>query len=206
MLRNNVYANSKVDKLRQLNMRYFQREAGIGHPLLECPSVYISYLTPTWITSVRQFLSLNCITITCTDQPPVQLRTKMDQFIMDPAHLVRYSKKQQLDINLVRMFHQVTSLHDLSAGTDGKAIQGEYLHGARPSDFLADPGWPRQETPTGPQCRLWKDFISTNFIRYPSYWKTPLGPLLPIDRDPHMASDPLATPLPPIEYALSNIF
>lgn len=125
----------------------------------------------------------------------------MDQFIMDPAHLVRYSKKQQLAINLVRMFLQVTSLHDLSAGTDGKTIQSEYLKGARPSDFLADPGWSQQETPTGPQCRLWKDFISTNFIRYPPYWKTPLGPLLPLDRDPHMSSDPLATPLPPIEYA-----
>ena len=96
LLRNNVYANSEVGKLLQLNMSYSQREAGIGHPLLERPSLYVSYLTPTWITSVRHFLSLHCLTITCTDQPPVQLRTKMDQFIMDPAHLVRYSKNNSL--------------------------------------------------------------------------------------------------------------
>ena len=201
LLRNNVYANIEVGKLLQLNMSYSQREAGIGYPLLERLTTYISYLTPTWITSVRHFLSLHCLTITCTDQPPVRLRTKADQFIMAPEHLVCYSAKQQLDINLVRMFLQATSLYDLSAGTDGKTTQSEFLKGERPGDFVADSGWPCQQVPTGPQCRLWKDFISTNFIRYPPYWKTPLGSLLPLDSYSNMSSNPLATPLPPTKYA-----
>ena len=67
--------------------------------------------------------------------------------------------------------------------------------------LFADPGWPRQQVLTGPHCRLWKDFISTNFIRYPPYWKTPLGSLLSLDSYSLMSSDPLATLLPPIEYA-----
>jgi hypothetical protein len=47
----------------------------------------MSYLTPTWITSVRQFISNHAITITLTEQLVPPLRTTRDQYIMDRIHL-----------------------------------------------------------------------------------------------------------------------
>jgi hypothetical protein len=55
-LRNALYSDSEAGNLIRLNLDYSQREAGVGFYHLEKPSTYISYLTPSWILSVRQFL------------------------------------------------------------------------------------------------------------------------------------------------------
>ena len=47
LIRNSVFANSKVGKLIVMNVQYSQLEAGIGYNILEKPSQHISYLTPT---------------------------------------------------------------------------------------------------------------------------------------------------------------
>ena len=54
--RDAIYANSETGKLLRLNMQYSQLEAGIGPLLLEHPDIHLSYLTPTWILSQRQYL------------------------------------------------------------------------------------------------------------------------------------------------------
>jgi hypothetical protein len=36
--------------------KYHQIEAGISEPLLERPDIHLPYITPTWLTSLRQFL------------------------------------------------------------------------------------------------------------------------------------------------------
>ena len=66
-LRNSTYSDSEPGNLIRLNLQYSQLESGIGEPLLEHPSIHgVSYLTPTWILSVRQFLSYHNLSIRLT--------------------------------------------------------------------------------------------------------------------------------------------
>ena len=54
--RDSVFSNSKAGKLMLINVQYMQLESGPSLPHLEHPHIRISYLTPTWTTSLRQFL------------------------------------------------------------------------------------------------------------------------------------------------------
>ena len=55
--RDSIFTNSEVGKLLLINVKYMlQLKSGVLPPLLENPYIQISYLTPTWTTSLRQFL------------------------------------------------------------------------------------------------------------------------------------------------------
>jgi hypothetical protein len=49
------------------SLKYSQMESGLGFHLLEDPKLLISWLTPTWIMSLRAFLFNHNITVTLTD-------------------------------------------------------------------------------------------------------------------------------------------
>ena len=169
--RDALYNNSENGKLIRLNLQYSQIEAGIGQDLLQFPNIHISYLTPTWILSLRQFLSLHNMSVTVSDAYKIQLRGDSDQYIMQPTHLARYSPAQQRDINLVRLFLQVNTLADITDQSNPKAVHLSYLDGQRPSGFQANQQWPRQQTPSKHQRRLWKGYIKSSYLRYVPYWK-----------------------------------
>lgn len=61
--RDAVYTGSENRKLLFMNLHYSQIEAGIGEQLLENQLIHLSYLTPTWLMSLRQFLHNHNITI-----------------------------------------------------------------------------------------------------------------------------------------------
>ena len=65
--RHALYGDSEPGKLMMYSLKYSQMESGLGFHLLEDPTVFISWLTPTWIMSLRQFLFAHNITITLTD-------------------------------------------------------------------------------------------------------------------------------------------
>lgn len=88
--RDSVFSDSPAGKLIVTNLQYSQREAGIPEPLLEKPTLYLPYLTPTWITSVRQYLSTHNLTIQINSDGHEPLR-KGDFQIMQPKHLWRYT-------------------------------------------------------------------------------------------------------------------
>ena len=111
--RNSIYSRSEAGNLLRLNMEYSQRESGIGHPLLQYPGVHVPYLTPSWILSLRQYLFLHNMHVVVTDSYVDPLSGPTDQYIMDPLHLQRYGTSQQRDINLVRIYLQVSTLSDL---------------------------------------------------------------------------------------------
>ena len=111
--RHQVYRQSEVGELLLIQLKALQLEAGIPQPLLPFPNIELSYLTPTWLLSMRQFLSNHNISITITDVLEVPLRGKHDLHIMNPAFLSRYSPSQQRDISLVRIFLQCTVLSDM---------------------------------------------------------------------------------------------
>jgi hypothetical protein len=99
-MRNSIFSDTPAGRL---NLQHSQREAGIPEPLLEAPNLYLLYLTPTWVTSVRQSLSRHNITITMNNDGTTPL-TKYNQHIMQPLHLLRNTPIQQKDLNLVRLY------------------------------------------------------------------------------------------------------
>jgi hypothetical protein len=169
--RNHVYRQTEVGELLVIQLKTLQLEAGIPQPLLEFPTIEVSYLTPTWILSMRQFLSNHNLTVTVTDSLSNTLRGPNDTHIMNVESLSRYSIGQQRDINLVRIFLQCTTLSDMSCSTDRQRISKSYLGGARPPNFETKHGWPRQANPTKSQLRLWRRYISSQYLRYGSLWK-----------------------------------
>jgi ribonuclease HI len=172
-LRDAIYADSESGKLIRLNLQYSLLEAGFGESLLEYPNVHLAYLTPTWILSILQFLSCHNMTITISDSFRIPLNGLHDEYIMQPQHLSRYSPSQQRGINLVRLFLQVNTLSEMSDPHRRNAIDLCYLGGKHPVGHTSNPSWPRQQTPTKPQLRLWKGFIKSSYLRYIPYWKTP---------------------------------
>jgi hypothetical protein len=170
-MRNAIYSQSEAGKLILTNIHYSQLEAGITQPILEHPEIHLAYLTPTWITSIRQYLHCHNLTITLTATHDILLREKNDQIIMTAEHLHRYSPQQQKDINLVRLYLQVHTLADLTDSHRPTAILLHMLDGKRNPDTPISPLWPRQSEPSNTQRRLWKRFISSSYLRYVPYWK-----------------------------------
>jgi hypothetical protein len=157
--------------LLRLNLQYSQLEAGIGDDLLQFPNIHLSYLTPTWILSLRQFQSLHNMSVTVSDPFRIPLCGDSDEYIMQESHLARYSTAQQKDINLVRLYLQVNTLAELTDRSNPKAINLSFLDGQRPLSFLANKQWPRQHPPSKQQTRLWKGYIKSSFLCYILYWK-----------------------------------
>jgi hypothetical protein len=149
--RDAIYSDSENGKLLRLNLQYSQLEAGIGRDLLQFPDIHIAYLTPTWLLSLRQFLSIHNMSVTVSDSYQIPLRSDSDEYIMQKTHLARYSIAQQKDINLVRLFLQVNTLADITDCSNSKVIDLSFLDGQRTSSFIVNPKWPRQQTPSKQQ-------------------------------------------------------
>ena len=99
--RDALYSGSENGKLLRLNLQYSQIEAGIGQSLLEHPEIHVSYLTTSWLLSLRQFLYNHNMTITVSDAYKIRLRGKNDQYVMQSKYLERYTLAQQRALNLV---------------------------------------------------------------------------------------------------------
>ena len=147
-LRNSLYSDTEAGNLIRINIQYSQREAGVGYHLLENPTEAISYLTPSWILSIRQFLSNHNTHLTISDLYIDQLQGPNDEYIMSQEHLKRYSPSQQRDLNLVRMWLQVSTLSQMTDPHRPNCIDLAYLDATRPTSFRPQATWPRQHAPT----------------------------------------------------------
>jgi len=173
-----IYSNSEAGKLLLISLKYTQIEAGIPENLLDRPDKHLSYLTPTWITSLRQFLFQHNVTISITDTLYIVYSGPHDKCIMDTDAIKFYTPQQQRDINLVRLHLQAITLSDLS-NPDGKTIRHHALAGIRKENQRLRQHWPRQDVVTASQRRLWKNYITSNFIRYGQAWRNSLGSTRP---------------------------
>jgi hypothetical protein len=178
LLRNAVFAKTEVGKLILLSLKYSQIEAGISQPLMEHPEIPMSYISPTWLLSLRQYMYQHNLALTFSDQLHINYQGQYDRCIMQQAMLKRYSKQQQWDINLVRLHLQVMTLSDISTA-NGKQITQQAYNGTRKSQHRIRLNWPRQSKPTTHQIKIWRQYISTNFIRYGRQWIQGLGKIIP---------------------------
>ena len=62
-----IYSSSETGRLLLISLKYSQLEASIPEHLLERPDIHLSYITPTWITSMRQFMYQHNVTVTVTN-------------------------------------------------------------------------------------------------------------------------------------------
>jgi hypothetical protein len=93
--------------------------------------------------------------------------------IMQPEHLLIYTDVQQRDLNLVRLYLQVSKLSDMVDPSKPNRIELCLLDAVRHPNFVIDKNWPRQEKPTASQRRLWKRFMASSYLRYIPYWTCP---------------------------------
>ena len=114
-------------------------EAGIPNRLLEETAIVIPYLTSTWVLSMRQYMFNHNITITVNSPYTVTPKSPKDEFIMSIARLKVYETRQQTDINLVRIYLQVTTIGEISEPTDFKRISRNALQAIRPDNFVSNP-------------------------------------------------------------------
>jgi hypothetical protein len=171
--RHEVYGNTEVGKLLLLQLQASQLESGIPTPLLEDPSVSVPYLTPTWILSMRQFMFNHNLRLTISDILQLPLKGERDQYVMNALRLKGYSIRQQTDLNLTRLYLQVTTIADMIDKSEPTKIAEWALNGARSPDFELNTDWPRQHAPSQQQKRLWKRYILSQFIRYDRKWRVP---------------------------------
>jgi hypothetical protein len=173
-LRDSVFSDNESGKLIIMSLKYSQIEAGIAEPLLEHPSIHLPYITPKWLTSVRQYLYQHTLTLTITDSLTVQLRGPHDKCIMSSPSLKHYTTTQQKDVNLVRLHLQIITLSDMVSQEDGVNACVYHINGKRrPHQTIRQKIWPRQEVVTPPQIKLWKRYISAAFLRYSNKWRQP---------------------------------
>ena len=163
-LRHALYGDSEPGKLMMYSLKYSQIESGLGFHLLEDPTVFISWLTPTWIMSLRAFLFNHNITITLTDCWHFPLCCQHDQYLMEPALTDKsFTPSEYEHINNVRMHLQVATLSDISDG-NGQTVNANIMLGRRPDDRLSSRAWPRQPSVTAYQVKLWGRYLRTHFV------------------------------------------
>ena len=156
-----------------MTVKYTQIESGLLQPILEHPSVHIPYMTPTWTTSLRQFLYQHNLTITLTDQLAITPKGRHDHGIMNLPYLEKYSLQQQIDINLVRLHLQITVLSDMTIDAHNACpynCEGQ----RRPNQRLQITNWPRQDLVTASQTKLWKSYLSDHFLKSSTKWRHPV--------------------------------
>ncbi len=130
-LRDSIFSDSSESgKLIIMSLKYSQIEAGIVEPLLEHPSIHLPYLTPSWLTSVRQYLYQHTLTVSITDSLRVILRGQHDQCIISSPLLTHYTATQKTDIILVRLHLQVITLSDMLS-PDGTNACPHHIMGLR---------------------------------------------------------------------------
>ena len=146
------------------------------------------------------------MTLTISDLHLDPLQGPQDEYIMTSEHLNRYPPVQHQDLNLVRMLWlQVSTLSQMIDPKRPNCIDLVYLNAQRPTHFIHQDTWPRQPAPSKAQCRLWKRFIRSSYLRYTPYWKT--VPLTMLSLPPAHGPPSVFPPLPPLplqEYFASN--
>jgi hypothetical protein len=111
------------------SLKYSQIESGLGFHLLEDPTVFILWLTPTWIMSLWAFLFNHNITITMTDCWHFSLCCKHDQYLMEPALTGKsFTRSEYEHINNVHMHLQVATLSNISDG-NGQTVNAKIMQG-----------------------------------------------------------------------------
>ena len=150
-----VYHGTIPGTLITISLQTAQLEAGSTSLLLTDPTPFLPYLTDSWITSVRNFLRANQLSLQFSKNWNFRLARVNDQMIMDSfRHCNRFTPTDLLNVNAVRLFLQVSTLSDISSA-DGKTLLPHILLGEPSTTRTSSINWPRQPSVTASQIHLW---------------------------------------------------
>jgi len=173
-------SDSELGKLLRIILRVQQLEAGVGWDILENPSAPLEYLSPTWITALRDFIGLHDIKIKLCEQSKwSQYRStgRNDTFIMDEIRkLKRYNQGEMIVINRVRIFFQALTISDITDSTGRKIDDGNWHVSSHRKPWRTSSWrWPKQPVITEAQVRLWREAITIAYLDRFGNLLSPLG-------------------------------
>ena len=150
-------------------------ESGISHPILTNLLQPIPYITPCWITSLRDFLYIHNISLEFADGWNHRLTRQHDRFIMDVLANKNYTATKLRHINAVQLHLQVATLAEIATAAS-KSIPADAIHGVKSTIRTSElPNWIRQPATTKAQRILWKSALETHFLRAESqYLSSPI--------------------------------
>jgi hypothetical protein len=174
-LQDSLYRRDDVGIMLLISIQTSQLEAGISTPLLSAPHIYIPYLTPTWVLSVRQFMYNHGLSLRVTETLKLTPTCPDDACIMDVALSLTLTQQELQTINLVRMYFQVVFISDIAAGCGTQVHEAFYTKHC-PLDRASTLTWPRQPLITEQQLRRWTNFLELQITRTGSrFLRNPLS-------------------------------
>ena len=173
-----VGTQHKIGELILISLRHLQVEAGVSFDLLQNPQILIPYLTDCWVLHLRRFCAQHVISLTLRCNKFPSICREGDQLLMDKALTLGFTKRELLDINLVRIFLGVTAVSDI-ATANGHAFHLSAWNGIPISDRRSRLTFARQESPTKSQRHLWrrllKSFLPATYSSQDLTLLVPLG-------------------------------
>jgi hypothetical protein len=170
-----IFAQDSIGTMILIELRSLQLESGSGSHLLESPFIGFPYLTPCWLTSMRQFMARHCIQLEVAKAKLVPLARTHDRYLMDDFRLLsNFTPDDLYDINRVRIFLQVTTLSDITDGS-GVFITNDAFSARPLPDRRSALRWPRQPSITTRQRNLWKTAIESAYTSWGRRLHHPLG-------------------------------
>jgi len=134
---NNVFASTSVGNKMLIELHHLQLESGSGYP-----SIQIPYLTPCWITAMREFMAQNHLKVEVTKAKVLPLCRDGNRYLMDDFQTLQNLDDSDLDdINRVQIFLKVTTLSDI-VDAAGLAITVEAYNATKLTDRSSSLQWP----------------------------------------------------------------
>lgn len=153
-----VGTDQKVGRVMLISLRHLQVEAGVSFDILQQPETPLVYLTECWLLSLRRFCAQHNIHLAITANRLPRIARVHDSLLMDMAIQLGLKKQELVDLNLVRIFLQVSALSDITTA-DGTRIHPWSWRGLRIPDRASNLTFARQETPTSYQIGLWRRLL-----------------------------------------------
>jgi hypothetical protein len=158
-----VGTNHKIGRVMLILLRHLQVEAGVSFDLQRFPSTEIPYLTNCWMVTLCRFCAEFDISIKSRSNRIPVLACYNDSCLMDSALRLGFTRQELIDVNLVRIFHQVTTMSDI-ASADRQSILLAIWQGQHTSDRHSSMSFARQLQPTTYQRGLWRRLLRSHLV------------------------------------------
>ena len=154
-LLNHVYHSTETGNLILVALHNLQLEAGTKSFILADPLPILSYITPCWLSRLRDFMRQHQIQLEIATAWNTNISRENDGFLMDIFRLSgQFSHMDLINLNAVRLHLQVSSVSDITTA-DGTFITKQFFWAKCMKSRRSKFQWPRQPSITNPQRHLW---------------------------------------------------
>lgn len=151
--------------LLRVSLEHLQLEVGIGAQVLSSDFATYGFLaTPSWLTSLWEFISFYRIKVVTSCQPPPICRQN-DSYIIEALLQEGFSREEVKAANRCRLHLQLLVFSDLATGS-GKAVQAFAYEVKRNQNLVSSFEWPN-ERPSRRDKQIWQHCLRTYLIHHP---------------------------------------